>query len=289
MNILFKFINSAYLKATSNKVRVLAYHDVPDAISFEKQLKYLKEEYNVIGIIELRDFLYSHKKLPKKSVLITFDDGDYSVLTNGLPLLQKFNLQSVLFVITELIDSSSSFWWKQVETVYQNKGVSYEESRKQVNKLKSMSNKERVLALRELEPVTSTQLTLVELRLMESSGMKIGNHTHTHPMIDKCETPEIYEELKASREKFEIWELDGYPIFAYPNGNWDNNSESVLKENGIEMSFLFDHKLNVKVINPLRISRIRVNTYAGLDEFKLKVSGLHSLLMHSGITSLLKK
>ncbi|MDT0644597.1 polysaccharide deacetylase family protein [Zunongwangia sp. F363] len=246
---------------------------------FEEQVRYLKNNYTIISILDLERHFNSGQALPSHSLLITFDDGDPSVLEKGLPVLEKYNLASVSFVITDLIDSSKNFWCRWVEKVYEKQGRSYREARKKVNYLKNIPNQERIKYLSTLEKINGRQLTSAELNYMESRKMFIGNHTHTHPIINNCTAKEVKEELLCAKQLFEKWDLEGYPFFAYPNGNWDDESESSLKKNGIKLAFLFDHKVNKKIINPLRISRIRVDADTELNEFKVKVSGLHSKIM----------
>jgi len=279
---LYKLLN-IFSKITfykNNGLRVLAYHDLKDSSIFESHLKFLvNSSFNIIDINVLKNHLFKNEKLPPNSILITFDDGDVSVLDHGLPLLKKYNLPSVMFVITSLIGSVNTFWCRWVEIALQNQGKSYTESRLIVNKLKEISNTERVTYLKQLEPIDSRQLTKDDILMMQSEKMFIGNHTHTHPMVDKCSSEELNDDLKLSKISFEKWQLPGAEIFAYPNGNWDKTSEDILKNNGVKMAFLFDHKLNKTDLNPMRISRIRVNSDTELNEFKLKVSGLHSKLM----------
>ncbi len=281
-SVLYKFLDifSILFLREPVKLRVLAYHDIIDTDKFEDHVKFLvKSKYNIIGVNDLHEYLFDGKMLPKNSVLITFDDGDVSVLDLGLPILQKYDLPSVMFVITGLIDSDNTFWCRWVELALQNQGKSYAESRLVVNSLKKMPNSERVAYLKKLNPIASRQLTTDDILMMQSEEMFIGNHTHTHPMVDKCSNEELNDDLKLSKASFEKWQLPGGEIFAYPNGNWDKISEEILKNNGVKMAFLFDHKLNKKDINPMRISRIRVNSNTELNEFKVKVSGWHSKLM----------
>ncbi|WP_424493682.1 polysaccharide deacetylase family protein [Salinimicrobium sp. GXAS 041] len=279
---MYKVLNKVDAIMESNSddfLRVLAYHTVPDEAAFENQLKYLVKNYDIIGISDLQDHLFHFKKLPKKPLLITFDDGDISVYKKGLPLLDKYHLPSVLFVITALIDSENMFWWKQVEKVFQEDGYSYADARKKISELKLKPNEKRINYLNELPHLQTRQLTTTELIEMQRKQMFIANHTYTHPMVDRCTESEIRIELKNTRKKFKEWNLRGYPIFAYPNGNWNEKTEKILYEEGIEMAFLFDHKLNAKKINPMRISRLRVDSNLEINEFTAKVSGLHSKLM----------
>ena len=262
-----------------HNLRVLAYHTVTSPEKFEEQLMFLESNFSIIDIHQLRDFLFHNKELPKKPLLITFDDGDISVLEKGLPLLQKYELPSVLFVITGLINTSKTVWWRRVEKSYEGNAKSYPEARAMVKRLKELPNQERENYLRNIEFSESRQLTEDQLQFLQSSRMFIGNHTHTHPMLNKCNDSEITEEFQAVKAGFEKWKLPGYSTFAYPNGNWDRRTETLLKENGIEIAFLFDHSLNDKKIHSLRISRIAVDAHLELPEFKVKVSGLHPLLL----------
>lgn len=261
------------------RLRVLAYHNIPDAKLFAKQLKHLKSKYTIIGVPELLDYFNNNdKNLPEFPLLITFDDGDRSVLEYGLPELKKHNIPACIFIITGLINTNETFWNKKVFNNEIKKGNSYTESRKRVNDLKLVSNKERLELIQEYLPGYQPQLSTEELKVFENTKIFIGNHSHTHPMFDQCTENEIVAELKNSKNFFEIAHVGNYEVFAYPNGNWDSLSEYLLKTNSINFAFLFDHKINSKKMNPMRISRIRTNADMPLSELKVKASGLHSLI-----------
>lgn len=263
----------------NHNLRVLAYHTVNEPEKFEAQVKYLIEKFNIISLADLKDHLFSNKNLPPKPLLITFDDGDISVFQNGLPILKKYKLPSILFVITRLIDSNNMFWCRLVEAAFKNKGKSYYEARQKIKVLKKIPNSERIKYLNDLEEVNCRQLTNQQLHILQKEGMFIANHTHTHPMINNCTKQEIEQELGKVKTLFEKWNLEGYPVFAYPNGNWDAKSEKILEKNGVQLAFLFDHQINKKSIDPLRISRITVDSDTEINEYKVKVSGLHSKIL----------
>ena len=72
---------------------------------FESDLKYLKEHgYSFVGMQELIDFVYSGAPLPKKSVVITFDDGYYNNYLYAYPLLEKYDAKMVISVIGKYTD-----------------------------------------------------------------------------------------------------------------------------------------------------------------------------------------
>lgn len=273
-------ISPIFKKVYSRRLRVLAYHSVPDKKAFDAQLKYLSNNYNIINIDKLKAHLFEGQNLPKRPLLITFDDGDFSVYENGLPVLKKYKLDSCLFIITHLINSKESVWIKKVEKGEMNNGKTYADARKEVARLKKIPNSKRIEEMKKFPSVSEKQLSTKELLELSVNKVFIGNHTHTHPMLDKCNKKEIILELENARKTLLSLGFEGYDIFAYPNGNEDEASNKILKEEGIKMAFLFDHKVNSKNINPLSISRIMVDSNTELNEFKTKVSGLHPFLFN---------
>ncbi len=268
-----------FIGFSKKKLRVLAYHTVNDEVSFEKQLIYISKNFNVISSDDLKQHLLQNKALPEKALLITFDDGDISVLEKGLPVLKKYNLPAVLFVITELINTSKPFWWYEMEQLLDKKTAD-----SKVWEVKKMTNTERLAYMDEIRSLSESQikqrqLTTKELKLLHSSNITVANHSHTHPMFDKSTVEELESEMNMAHDYLKENGF-AYEMFAYPNGNYDLTAEKVLSEKGIEYAFLFDHLINDRKINPLRISRIRVNAEDNLYEFKAKVSGLHSLIMN---------
>lgn len=67
---------------------------------FDKQMKWLyKNGYRTINCEEFYLWHEGKIKLPKKSVLITFDDGYIGVVDNALPVLKKYGLKGTSFII----------------------------------------------------------------------------------------------------------------------------------------------------------------------------------------------
>jgi peptidoglycan/xylan/chitin deacetylase (PgdA/CDA1 family) len=86
-------------------------------ITFESQMRYLKENgYQVITAEELSAFLEYRRGLPRKSVLITMDDGYRSVYDIAYPILQKYEYKATLFVYTSFIGVSKlAITWNQLK------------------------------------------------------------------------------------------------------------------------------------------------------------------------------
>lgn len=266
-----------------DRLRVLAYHDITDISNFRMQMEYLKKNYSIVTLNQLRGNIEKNIKLPAYPLLITFDDGDISVFQKGLPVLNALNIPAILFIVTDKINSSQNFWWNVVRNQERDKGKSEAEIMHKLNYLKSIPNKIRMKILEGYAYEEKSQLTVQELQELQARGISICNHSHSHPMFNRCTPKEILEELENVKTRFSDWGIGEYDIFAYPNGNYDLNAEKLLIENGIKLAFLFDHKVNQEKLHPLRISRIRVDSDTKLKEFKVKVAGLHSVLLHKDI------
>ncbi|RUA35650.1 MAG: hypothetical protein DSY77_02290 [Bacteroidetes bacterium] len=238
--------------------KILAYHTFNSTSNFTNHLKYLKSQ----------------------KVLITVDDGHISFYENAFPLLKPYQIPAILFIVPSLINTEKPFWWDEV--IYY---LGKEKGAVELKRLKSIPNHERLAFLEELRSTSEKpllkqqQLTVEQLKEMQNAGIIIANHSFTHPMFDQCTEEELREELRKTKAFFEEHHLDGYDIFAYPNGNYNELAEKVLKEEGIKYAFLFDHKVNKGEINPMRISRLSVNDDTPLWKLKFILNGWHSKVL----------
>lgn len=259
-------------------MKILVYHKINNKDLFEKQIHYLKSKFEIIDPSFLDDYFNKSKSIPENALMITFDDGDYSLFTNAFPVLKKANVPALIFVITNLIETMKPFWWEEIEHYLGPK-----EGNKKVWEVKNWPNKKRVDFLERLR-IESTkgflhikQLQVAQLKEMQEAGIYIGNHSHTHPMFNNCSKVELEKELEASSEF--LYNKDFSPeFFAYPNGNYSTLSEESLIKFKIKYAFLFDHKID-KGLNPLRISRLIVNDSTPIWKFKLILSGWHSHIL----------
>jgi peptidoglycan/xylan/chitin deacetylase (PgdA/CDA1 family) len=94
-------------------VPVLTYHDIGPqargrlviaARSFAEQMRYLKaNHYRVITLAEFHEFLQLKRQLPRRAVVLTFDDGYRSFLTHAYPILKELGFTATLFVYTDYV------------------------------------------------------------------------------------------------------------------------------------------------------------------------------------------
>lgn len=82
---------------------------------FENQMKYLKDKgYNVVSITSLANFFENGTAIPKKSIVITFDDAYANFYTNALPILRQYGYPATIFVPTGLVNNSGYLSWNQI-------------------------------------------------------------------------------------------------------------------------------------------------------------------------------
>lgn len=112
-------VSFTFYQKFEDKIPVLMYHSVQETkvseitISkkcFVKQLKYLKANgFKTLTLDELYDHLNSGKKIPKKSVVLTFDDGYKDNYTKVYPLLKQYGFKATVFVQTDKTDKDDYF------------------------------------------------------------------------------------------------------------------------------------------------------------------------------------
>ena len=84
--------------------------------NFGAQLDWLaRNQYTVLRLSQLPDFLAGKQPLPARSVVITIDDGYESVYRHAFPLLKKHGFPATLFVYTDFIGIGDGLSWAQLQ------------------------------------------------------------------------------------------------------------------------------------------------------------------------------
>ncbi len=134
-------------------VPVLSYHNfstdrstnkmIVTQAAFEEQMKLLKDKgYRVITLDQLLDFLDFKSQVPKKSVVITIDDGWRSAYDIALPILKKYGYPATLFVYVDLIvGSKKTLSWDLIQEMAKN-GIDIQGHTKTHRDLTLMDKKE---------------------------------------------------------------------------------------------------------------------------------------------------
>jgi peptidoglycan/xylan/chitin deacetylase (PgdA/CDA1 family) len=265
---------------------VLAYHGIESPERFEAQIATIRRTANPVSLDDVIASITKRTGLPRRAVLITFDDGDPSMRDSALPLLREAQIPGVAFVVAGVIGTDEPLWWNEVRdlvsvggTARGLEGVQPHTAPRSLKGIADQYRREAIDQLRRSARVAAQrtpQLSFDDLRLLESGGISIGNHSLTHPCLDQCADERIEFELETAHEILRR-ALGHHPTaFAYPNGDWDDRVRKAVQGKGYPAAFLFDHRLAaVPLKDPLRISRLRVNSTDSVERLRLALSGLH--------------
>lgn len=272
----------------SRRLAVLAYHQVEDVERFEAQLDAIRHEWHAVRLDDVLASIRGRAALPRRAVLITFDDADRSLLERGVPLLRERGLPAVAFVVTGLLGTDRGIWTHEAAELVRAGGTtSVVDATGQgvVRALKVVPDDRRLEALEELresassEPAPLPQLRPDDLRSLESAGVAIGNHSVSHPILPMCSDEKLRSELEDSHATLESALGRAPSAFAYPNGDWDERCVLQLDALGYEAAFTFDHRHSaIPPRSGLAISRLWVNSTDPLDRFRIVLSGLQPAL-----------
>ena len=103
-----------------NMIPVFCFHSV-EAKRLEEQFKYLFEnDYKTLDANSLVDILLGKKIADRNTIALTFDDGRKSFWTTAFPLLKKYGLTAISFIIPSIVKNETvkSF---TLEDVWSNK------------------------------------------------------------------------------------------------------------------------------------------------------------------------
>jgi len=91
--------------------------------SFKRQMDFIaRHGYQVISLEELVNALSRKKNLPRKTVVITFDDGTEDVYQYGFPILKKHGFPATIFVISHSMGRPGFLSWGQINEM-QRSGI----------------------------------------------------------------------------------------------------------------------------------------------------------------------
>jgi peptidoglycan/xylan/chitin deacetylase (PgdA/CDA1 family) len=109
-------------------VPVLCYHNLGveskgrlllAARQFEEQMRYLKAEgYRVVSLADLVQWLHLRQQLPRKAVVLTFDDGYKAFREHAYPVLKELGFSATLFVYTDYVGAGrNALSWDDLKTL----------------------------------------------------------------------------------------------------------------------------------------------------------------------------
>ncbi len=126
-----------------SQVVILMYHRIIDPASdpwglcvspkhFAEQMEHVRRSHRVLSLRGLIRTL-TDGRLPKRVVVLTFDDGYVDNLWNAKPILEKYELPATVFVTAGYVGSDREFWWDELERLLLHPGALPETLRLSLN------------------------------------------------------------------------------------------------------------------------------------------------------------
>jgi len=171
---------------------------------FSRQLRFLKEHYAIISPEQLINVVANGGTLPRKAVLLTFDDGYRDVYDNAYPVLKEMGLKALICPATDYIGADTPF-----------------------------PHDERL-------PMANPALDWTHLRAMQDV-FTVGSHTQSHRVLTTLPLHVAKEEIFASKALLEDRLGCAVQFFSYPkgaSGEFAQSLEDMVRAAGYLASFV---------------------------------------------------
>ena len=190
---------------------------------FEWQIKQLKK--NRFSFITFEDIAKNNYDVNKRNVILTFDDGCESLYFNAFPILKKYRIKAVIYVVVKSIEARNVVW-----PLNEN-----------------------------LDPLNI--LSKEQMLEMTAYGIEIGSHLCQHVHLPQLSLSEMKEELSESKRILEnVLGKDIYSV-AYPFGSYNNDVLDIASEVGYQFGVTTKSGNNLTA-NNLELFRIPVKGYS---------------------------
>jgi len=304
----------------SNTLIILAYHRIADIgtednypfdpelisatpLNFSDQMHHIKKHFNPVSLNDVIEYQQGKKKLPKKPIVITFDDGHEDNYTNAYPILKSLKIPATIFLSTEYIGSNKIFWFDWVaHTIYQTKVnhlsindnlfsidigtnvLSRRSAAKNILRyLMTLQNNKRILCLNEIEKQLEVTITDINRKKssalnwnqiieMKNNNIEFGSHTVSHPILSKLDESNLTHEINDSKSDIESHINNSVKTIAYPVGGTTEFSEEVIrkcKNAGYELGLSYISGIETLPIrNVFELKRLHVERYTSFELFK---------------------
>ena len=201
-------------------------HVLPEA--FDEQLAALKRwNYQSISLDQWLKYKEKRAGLPRRPIIITFDDGYRSTHHTAWPLLRRYGFSATVFLVASLIGKTNA--WDADERQ---------------------------------EPLLDER----EIREMQSEGITFGSHTQSHRALTKISLEEASQELEGSRKTLESLLARPVTAFCYPFAKQNRIIRRLTRHAGYTTAVIGRGGTNRVWTNQFALRRIKIDTSTTIDE-----------------------
>lgn len=215
--------------------RRLADYGVPGPL-FDEHLSALAADgWRFVGLDAVLAARRGDAELPRRALLISFDDAYVDLLETACPILERHGAPGLVFVVTDQIGGSNI--WDTAEGAGE-------------------------LALLDAEG----------LRAVAARGVEVGAHTATHCNLPTVPSSRLEAELVGSADRIQAIGLPRPRAFSYPYGEWNQRLASAVREAGYETAFTIESGAQRDDTDPYAVPRVEVRAGDSPEKLKLKLA-----------------
>jgi len=265
---------------------------------FSRQVQFLKQQFDVIGIEDLEDVL---ARRTGRCVMITFDDGYRDNYELVFPVLRAHGAKAVFFLTTGFLDRPRVAWWDEIAWMVRKSSRPGIEAGDWMHGPIEWDGRERDGAIRQLLSIykhlrgdqTESYLELLAeatgsgrcpeeaagemwmtwnmVREMLAAGNCFGGHTVNHPVLSRLSPEEQDREIEGCRLRIAA-ELGKPPVaFSYPVGGreaFDEITRASLAAHGFRWAFsYYGGYTRPGYFDPFDLPRVAVESDVSFPEF----------------------
>ena len=159
-------------------VPVLVYHNISAlekgklsiaVRNFDAQIRQLHAEgFQAVSLTDFLAFTAGRRQLPRKSVLLTFDDGYRSFIQYARPILKDYGFGATLFVYSNFLGGGAALSWQDLRTLTEQ-GFDVQAHSKSHSNLRREEGETEAAYAKRIEAELAYPLTLFKKHLGRSS------------------------------------------------------------------------------------------------------------------------
>jgi len=263
---------------------------------FAEQMEHIARRHPVIG---LADLLAAREgaSLPRRAVLVTFDDAYRDFAEHAWPVLRRLGLPTTLFVPTAFADEPTrAFWWDRLydalaRTAHMpvielpsvglrvdtagNPSAAFRRLRSELKALPHADLLDAVdsivAQLGRSEPAGQV-LGWSELQSLAAEGVTLAAHTRTHPLLPRVAPSDLDAELSGSLADLERRVGSTPRALAYPSGAYTEDVRAAARRAGFDLAFTTRRGLNrAGRTDWLQLRRVNVGRATSLNALRAQL------------------
>lgn len=214
---------------------LLGRYSVPPDRFAEQLDRLIRGGWTFVDLDAMLAALRGERPLPRRAVLVTFDDAYEDLLEVAAPILDERGIPAVAFAVAGQLGGRNEWDCER----------------------------------------GGTELRLLDadgLRELAVRGVEVGGHTVTHPVLPEVPPEQLREELVGCADRLESAGLRRPRAFAYPFGQWNDGIAATVAEAGYEVAFTTDWGLVRAGSDPHSLPRLAVHAEDSASKLHLKMA-----------------